>query len=180
MSSPTGHSGLRIVSSKRRMALSAEMFRPLARQAGLFDDELSWTVVFVVVPDLPEGVFGDVIRLAEPSFVFDLRLAPRFDLGSLNRERAFELFDRVGANYVDTTTPLMAGVNREEVLEMLVRRLPAAGLAAQRPVVFLLGRGESSLASPGEILSILGQSSRRLDVINVPQGEPVVFSGGPC
>jgi hypothetical protein len=88
------------------------MFRPQERQAGLFDDEGAWTIVFVSVPDLPEGVFGDIIRYAEPSFVFDLRLAPRFDMGSLNRERAFELFDRVRATYVDTTTPLMAGVKR--------------------------------------------------------------------
>ena len=169
MSSPTDRGGLRVVSSKRRIALSAEMFRPQERQAGLFDDEAAWTIVFVSVPDLPEGVFGDIIRYAEPSFVFDLRLAPRFDMGSLNRERAFELFDRVRATYVDTTTPLMAGVKREEVIEMLVRRLPDAGLAARRPVVFLLGRSESSLATPPEILSILGRSSHRLEIINVPQ-----------
>ena len=167
MSSPTERRGLRVVSSKRRITLSAEMFRPLERQAGLFDDP--WTIVFVSVPDHPEGVFGDIIRYAEPAFVFDLRLAPRFDMGSLNRERAFELFDRVHATYVDATTPLMAGIKREEVIELLVRQLPAAGLAPHRPVVFLLGRSESSLATPPEILSILGQSTRRLEIINVPQ-----------
>ena len=168
MSSPTESGGLRVVSSKKRMALSAEMFRPFQAQAGLFDEQCPWTIVFVSVPDLPEGAFGEIIRCAEPAFVFDLRLAPRFDMGRLNRERAFELFDRVSATYVDTTTPLMTGAKREEAIEMLVRRLPTGG---QRPVVFLLGRSESSLASRPEIRSILERSPRRLEIINVPQDD---------
>jgi len=168
MSSPE-RGGLRIVSSKRRTSLSAEMFRPKDSQQSLFDDECPWTIVFAHVPDLPEGAFVDLIRLSEPSFVFDLRLAPRFDIGALNRERAFELFDRAHATYVDTTTPLMGGANREEVIERLIRRMPTTGLDARRPVVFLLGRSESSLATQPEILSILGHSARRLEIINVPE-----------
>jgi hypothetical protein len=169
MSSPTERERLRVVSSKRRTALSAEMFRPAERQSTLFDDQSSWMIVFVCVPDLPEGAFGDLMRLSEPSFVFDLRLAPRFDLGSLNRVRAFELFDRFHATYVDTTTPLMKGAKREEVIEKLIRRLPTSGIEARRPIVFLHGRSESSLATPTEILNILGQSARRLEIINVPE-----------
>lgn len=171
MSSLMEHGGLRVVSSKRRTLLSAEMFRPAELQPSLFDNEAPWTIVFACVPDLPEGVFSEMVRLSEPSFVFDLRLAPRFDLGSLNRERAFELFDQVHATYVDATSPLMSGVNREEVIAMLIRRLPAAGIQARRPVVFLYGRSESSLATPPEILSILNHSDRRLVIVNVPESD---------
>jgi len=105
MSSPTESGGLRVVSSKKRMALSAEMFRPFQAQAGLFDEQCPWTIVFVSVPDLPEGAFGEIIRCAEPAFVFDLRLAPRFDMGRLNRERAFELFEKGGGNRDARETP---------------------------------------------------------------------------
>lgn len=171
MSSQPVSGGLRVVSSKRRRSLSAEMFRPTERQSSLFDDESPWMIVFACVPDLPEGAFSDLMRLSEPSFVFDLRLAPRFDIGSLNRARAFELFERVHATYVDTTTPLMTGAKREEVIERLIRQLPTTGVEARRPIVFLHGRSESSLATPTEILSILGQSARRLEIINVPEGD---------
>src|ERR1017187_5902621 len=171
MSNPAARGSLRVVSSKRRMALSAEMFRGAEPQPSLFDDESPWMIVFACVPDLPEGAFSDLMRLSEPSFVFDLRLAPRFDIGSLNRARAFELFERVHATYVDTTTPLMTGAKREEVIERLIRQLPTTGVEARRPIVFLHGRSESSLATPTEILSILGQSARRLEIINVPDGD---------
>jgi len=171
MSDLAQHRGLRVVSSKRRTSLSAEMFRPTERQSSLFDDEGPWIIVFACVPDLPEGAFSDLMRLSEPSFVFDLRLAPRFDIGSLNRARAFELFERIHATYVDTTTPLMTGATREEVIERLIRRLPTTGKEARRPIVFLHGRSESSLATPPEILSILSQSLRRLEIINVPDSD---------
>jgi hypothetical protein len=170
MSSQPPSGGLRLVSSKRRRSLSAEMFRPTEQQSSLFDDESPWMIVFACVPDLPEGVFGDLLRLSEPSFVFDLRLAPRFDIGTLNRARAFELFERFHSTYVDTTTPLMTGVKREDVIEKLIKQLSTAGKETRRPIVFLHGRSESSLATPSEILSILGQSARRLEVINVPEG----------
>jgi hypothetical protein len=147
------------------------MFRPTERQSSLFEDESPWMIVFACVPDLPEGAFGELVRLSEPSFVFDLRLAPRFDIGSLNRARAFEMFERVHATYVDTTSPLMTGAKREEVIEKLIRQLPTGGIEARRPIVFLHGRTESSLATPTEILSILGQSTRRLEIINVPDGD---------
>ncbi len=168
MFSQPGGGGLRVVSSKQRRSLTAEMFRPVERQSSLFDEESPWTIVFACVPDLPEGDFGELMRLSEPSFIFDLRLAPRFDIGSLNRARAFELFERVHATYVDTTTPFMTGAKREEVIEMLIRQLPTTGMEARRPIVFLHGRSESSLASPTEILSILRQSARSLEIINIP------------
>jgi hypothetical protein len=145
------------------------MFRPGQSQASLFGDR--WLVVFVCVPDLPDGVFTELMRYSEPSFVFDLRLAPRFDLGSLNRERAFELFDRVHATYVDATVPLMAGGDRERAIEMLIRRFPTAGADSRRPIMFLLGRADSSLASPAEILSLLNEADRDLEVVSLPASE---------
>ncbi len=171
MFSQSGGAGLRVVSSKQRRSLTAEMFRHAEHQSSLFDDGGSWTIVFACVPDLPEGDFSKLMCLSEPSFVFDLRLAPRFDIGSLNRARAFELFERVHATYVDTTTPLMNGAKREEVIERLIRQLPTSGIEARRPIVFLHGRVESSLATPTEILSILAQSARSIEIINVPDGD---------
>jgi hypothetical protein len=162
--------GLRIVASKKRVALSAELFKPKNPQASLFEDDASWTIVFISVSELPEGDFVNAIRYSEPCVVLDVRLAPRFDIGSLNRERVFDLFRSVQTVYVDSTSPLMHGESREFVIQRLVRHIPISGNAARRPIVFLLGRNEnSSIASRTELLSMLRQTERRLDVINIPE-----------
>ena len=166
MPSPLKQSGLRLVQAKRPFSIDTTLFKRAERQGSLFED--SWLVVLASVPDLPDNTFVDLIRCAEPALIFDLRLAPRFDFGTLNRERAFRLFEHVKATYVDATTPLMTGTNKEEVIRQLVERIASDGINVRRPVVFLLGRTESSLASEGEILSILGHMGRRLDVVNIP------------
>ncbi len=171
MPKPAEHGRLRIVSTRRRAEVSAELFRPAEQQSSLFDAEDPWLIVFACVPDLPEGAFRDLMRYSEPSFVFDLRLAPRFDIGTLNRQRVFEIFDRIHTVYVDTTTPLMGGADREQVIEQMMRKLPQKGSDARRPIVFLHSHGEGSLASPLEILSILKHSERRLHVVSVPESE---------
>lgn len=157
--------GLRVVASKRRLAISAELFRPENPQASLFDDD-GWLIVFINVSEISGDDFAKAIRYSDPSVVVDLRLAPRFDVGSLNRERAFELFRSVGTTYLDTSASLMSGESREEAIQRIIRRVPRGGRGT---VVFLLGRNDnSSVASRAEMLSLLSQSDKRLDVINIP------------
>jgi hypothetical protein len=127
-------------------------------------------IVFINVSELRGDDFADAIRYSEPSVVLDLRLAPRFDVGSLNRERAFELFHSIGTTYVDTTTPLMNGESREGAIQRIIRYIPTSGISARRTVVFLLGRNDqSSIASRSEMLALLCQSEKRLNVINIPE-----------
>lgn len=171
MPNPLNSRGLRIVPAKRQFSIDAALFRRVERQGSLFEEPDSWLVVLASIPDLPDNTFTELIRCSEPALIFDLRLVPRFDFGTLNRERAFELFERVKATYVDATTPLMTGSNKEEVIRLLIQRIALDGVNVRRPVVFLLGRAESSLASQNEILSILGHVGRRLDIVSIPTTE---------
>ncbi len=162
--------GLRVVASKRRLAIGAELFKPANPQASLFGDDGAWMIVFINVSELTGEDFSNAIRYSEPSVVIDLRLAPRFDIGSFNRERAFELFRVVKTTYVDTTAKLMNGESREVAIERMITHIPRNETSSRRTVVFLLGRNDnSSIASRAEILSFLAQSEKQLDVINIPE-----------
>jgi hypothetical protein len=162
--------GLRVVASKRRLAVSAELFRPENAQPSLFREEDTWMIVFINVSELRGDDFTNAIKYADPSVVLDLRLAPRFDIGSLNRERAFELFSSVKTRYVDATAPIMNGESREVAIQRIIRHIPIGSASSRGTVVFLLGRNDqSSIASQSEMLTLLGQSEKRLDVINIPE-----------
>jgi hypothetical protein len=157
-----GDRGLRVVASKRRLAICAELFRPENTQASLFGDDEAWLIVFINVSEVNGDDFTNAIRYSDPSVVLDLRLAPRFDVGSLNRERVFELFRSVKTTYVDTTAPLMNGESREVAIQRIITHIPKSE-GPRRTVVFLVGRNDrSSIASRSEMLSLLSQSEKGL------------------
>jgi hypothetical protein len=161
--------GLRIIASKQRLAISAELFARNNPQASLFGED-EWLIVFINVSEINADDFAKAIMYAEPCVVLDLRLAPRFDVGSLNRERVFELFHAAKTTYVDATTPLLNGDGREAAIQRILRHIPIDGVSGRKTVVFLVGRNDnSSIASRSEMLSLLGQSDKRLDVVNIPE-----------
>ncbi len=69
-------------------------------QRRLFAGESKSLLVFLDMSVATEGMFINVIRSGVLR-VFDLRVAPRFDLGQLNRGRVFELFDALRIDYFD-------------------------------------------------------------------------------
>lgn len=91
--------------------------------------------------------FIGLMTAAEPGFVGDLRLAPVFGMGVLNRRAAFELFEKVRATYVDATPPLMMGSGREVAVMQLAEWLRGAAVDLGWPIVFLLAQREISLVS---------------------------------
>jgi hypothetical protein len=64
----------------------------------------------------------------------------------------------------------MNGESREVALERIIGHIPRDVMATRKPLVFLVGRNDhSSIASRFEILTMLAQSEKRLDVMNIPE-----------
>jgi hypothetical protein len=87
---------------------------------------------------------GGVLR------VFDLRVAPRFDIGHLTRSRVFELFNRLSIDYFDIPGSL-------SVLSRYDVRLNPESVA---PVIFSKIR---ELKAPGPSLFLLENDKRAKD-----------------
>jgi hypothetical protein len=136
-------------------------------QVSLFADPKPGVVVFVRFSKVGEDEFVNVLRSAQPACIIDLRIAPRFDCGTLNRQAAFALFSEVNALYVDATTPMMMG----EKLEGAFRRLreTVANIDFRRPLVFLCGSDTGSIASDSQVLELLSSAGKPAkDVYTLP------------
>src|SRR5262249_51276333 len=131
-----------------------------APQTVLFPEPRSGIVVFVCFPAVQEQDFVDLILNAQPRFVIDLRVVTRFDVGRLNRRRAFELFEGVAAQYVDLTGTLLNGASREDVMHDFTELISSKRFSLYRPVVFLLSRPETSVATDDQILQRLADSGK--------------------
>src|SRR5688572_13373431 len=92
---------LRIVRPKDARPLAAEDFAPQTWQSNLFASTDPSQIIFVNVELLDERDFLTVLIASRMRFVIDLRQAPRFDIGSLNRRLVFGLFEKSAAKYID-------------------------------------------------------------------------------
>ncbi len=98
--------------------------------------------------------------------MIDLRLVPRFDVGRFDRARAFDLFDKLGSRYVDLTGILLDGASRDDVMRSFSQLLASSSFNLYRPVVFLLSRPETSVATEPEVLSALEASGKRAEQVS--------------
>ena len=138
-------------------------------QTSLFPKPKPGVVLFVLFPEIAEREFIEVIESSKPSYVFDLRLAPRFDIGRLNRQLAFDLFESAQARYVDLTIQMMAGSTKEVVQAKIRELLGSTSFNLSRPVVFLLGHSASSVATDSEILAALSDAGKEAsEVVQIP------------
>lgn len=158
----TSAARLKLIHSRdRNMAPSSMFLLPDAGpQASLFAEPKAGMIVFVQFQAINDAEFINVITNAQPSYVFDVRFAPRFDIGTLNRSAVFDLFDRVHTTYIDVTAPLMSTNEREKFLERLSELLSSGRVDLKRPIVFLLGNNSGSAASDEEILSLLSAAGK--------------------
>jgi hypothetical protein len=160
---------LQLVYSRNRRGIEASRFQSdeVGTQGTLFPSIKPGVAVFVRFPSVEGDEFAEVLRMAQPSYVFDLRIAPRFDVGSLNRRAAFAIFDEVNATYFDATAPLMMGEQREIAIERFKEAIAKNDF--QRPLVFLFGSGKGSFISDKEVLSILASAGKPAsDLVDFP------------
>ncbi len=149
--------------------LSTFSLHDVGPQASLFAEPKPGMIVFVQFQAINDAEFVNVITNAQPSHVFDIRLAPRFDIGILNRGAVFDLFDKVHTTYIDVTAPLMSNNEPEKFLERLSELLRSGRVDMKRPIVFLLGNSSGSAASDSEILSLLSAAGKDAqEVLVVP------------
>jgi hypothetical protein len=162
---------LTLIPGRKRMPVTVDAFRSLPQgpQATLFPESRPGVVVFVCFPDVEEEEFISLLADARPSYVIDLRIVPRFNVGRLNRERVFDLFDSVNTRYLDLTGILLNGASRADVMRSFSDLLSSGTFNLFRPVVFLLSRPETSVATDAEILDALSASGKEAqEVVQVP------------
>ncbi len=162
---------LTLIPGRRRVSIEESAFQPIETgpQSVLFAETRPGIVVFVCFPDVEEREFVSLLQNARPSFVIDLRIVPRFDVGRLNRDRAFDLFESMNTRYIDLTGILMSGATREDVMQSFDELLSRSSFNLCRPVIFLLSRPESSLATDTEVLHAMAASGKQAkEVMQVP------------
>lgn len=114
--------------------------RRAARPSVPMDDRL--LLGFVDTSRVSELAFVTIMSRLRPAWVFDLRPVPYFNIGRLNRKRAFELFRSSSASYRDVAGSLRmverndASLNSGVVAEFLSKALTTRPLHA--PVVVLV------------------------------------------
>jgi hypothetical protein len=76
-------------------------FAPAVWQSTLFAGSNQNLLALIDLNSIEEADFLTLLLAAKPRFMIDLRVLPLFDLGSMNRKRAFELFEKTGTKYFD-------------------------------------------------------------------------------
>jgi hypothetical protein len=158
--------GLRLVPKQERAAAD---FSRVGLQRSLFGiRDGTLTAVFTCIPNIEDSTFIDLIKCADESTILDLRRVPRFDIGRLDRTRAFQLFENAQATYIDATSPPTSGAREEDVAQRVTTRICELIDNVRGTLIFLFGKNETSLLSMKDVLAILENTDRKFEVINIP------------
>jgi hypothetical protein len=122
---------------------------PEAVESAHHADDEGILLGFVSMSSLSESDdgFRTILTRIQPSWVFDLRPAPYFNIGQLNRIRAFDLFSSLRATYRDVAGRLRitdrkdASLNSGAVARYIAEALSTRSWRA--PVVVLVDDRES-------------------------------------
>jgi len=152
------------------MEVSPKDFQEPKSQGMLFPLPRYGLLILMRFPDITEEEFRETLEYAKPSFVLELRASPRFDIGRLNRQLAFQVFQAQNAAYMDLTSSLMGKIDREAVLGSLNKFLHMFRPSFDRPVMLLVNRIESDAHFLKNILStIASYNSSATEIYEVPR-----------
>jgi hypothetical protein len=161
---------LHLVLSPKREGITSEDFQELGPQGVLFPLPRRGLLIFIHFPDVTEEEFRDTLEHARPAFILELRASPRFDIGRLNRQVAFQSFQKHNAVYLDLTSSLMGKVDAEAILSSLRRFLDTTRPSFDRPIAFLMHRMECDSDFMRRVLEIVtGFDSAASEVYEVPR-----------
>lgn len=166
---------LRLVEKSEAKPLTREDFVRPAWQNTLFAAEQP-ELLILDFQRVTEVDFLAVLTDARPRYVFDLRLVPRFDLGSLNRRLVFSLFAQSATRYVDLSADrgnkkerddhLKANVLANELRRTIVSPTSAIG----RPILFVVDEPQFEETYISAFVSGLpSPNDNGWDVLRVPQ-----------
>lgn len=136
-----------VIRTPLRKRIEIDDLLEFAHQADLFPRPKKGLLVFVYFPDVTEQEFRTVLMYSKPGQVLELRSAPRFDIGSLDRQIAFQLFSEQGSTYIDLTSSSMGLSCQDTLLNSLRSYLTNSRLSAERPVMILMNSADSSNVS---------------------------------
>jgi hypothetical protein len=159
-----------IVRSPKRMEVSPKDFQDPKSQGMLFPLPRYGLLIFMHFPDITEEEFRETLEYSKPSFVLELRASPRFDIGRLNRQLAFQAFQSQNTTYMDLTSSLMGKIDRDAVLGSLHKFLHRFKPSFDQPVMLLLNRIESDERFLKNILAtITAFNSSATEIYEVPR-----------
>lgn len=82
--------------------------RELKVQYALFPEGNPYSIVCVVPSLLDETEFLDIFNEVHPRYVLDMRRVPRFDIGTLNREKMFSTYFSNELTYLDMENDIVS------------------------------------------------------------------------
>jgi hypothetical protein len=136
-------------------------------QHSLFPSEKSRSVVFVCFPDVTEGEFVAALEQTKPAVVVELRKAPRFDVGKMNRHLAFEMFRRQGSLYIDLNWD---NKHSDEQLLSRIRKTIVSNQQTGRPIMFLVSVAQGQCSPLSEsIVECFKGTDETWEIHQVPQ-----------
>lgn len=112
-------------------AVHADDFAPSSWQSTLFAESNPKLLAFLRLDQIEEKDLLTVLIGAKLKCAIDLRIAPRFDVGNLNRKLVFGLFEQTGTQYIDVCGQLGITDRRDARLnplllsEFVAKQLPA-------------------------------------------------------
>lgn len=156
MKDQSKRTNLRLVGTPHRVPVQKSDFVEPGPQTGLFPRLKAGLLIFVFFPDVTEQEFREAIEFSQPSLVMELRRAPRFDIGHLNRREAFQVFANHHSMYVDLTSESMGKLfDGDDIVSSVTQFWQVKRPAFDRPIMFLLDRSESAPTVTSRILHAL-------------------------
>lgn len=162
---------LEIVRTPQRDQVQADDFIEANCQANLFPSPKRGLLILVYFPDVTDEEFRNVLRQAKPALILELRTAPRFDIGTLDRSSAFKLFLDQESKYIDLSSKSMGAANEYKLVGDLESFLKNSSLSVERPIMILLNRPSSISDSVSKKIraSVLSALPEIRDVFELPR-----------
>lgn len=143
---------LQLVKRPQRVPLDENEFLDHASQGLLFPIPRKDLLIFVVFPLVTEDDFKKALELSRPTYILELRRSPRFDIGQLNRRRAFSWFEAIHSRYYDLPSALSQVAPNDDPMGLVSSFLKRPGATVAGPVMILVsqtatasGAGEPNL-----------------------------------
>lgn len=144
MSDEERRAGFKRIRKPQRVAPTEDQFVEPASQGLLFPVPSQDLLVFVVFPLANEEDFTRPLEYARPVAILELRRSPRFDVGRLNRQLAFQWFESIHSRYYDLPPMLgSADASTADPVQMVARFLNESGNQVNGPVMILLSHAHA-------------------------------------
>jgi hypothetical protein len=167
MTDQTKRPNLRLVETPHRAPINENDLLEPGPQTGLFPSIKPGLLVFVFFPHVAEQEFRDTVEYSQPAFVMELRRAPRFDIGLLNRCEAFQIFAHHHSMYVDLTSGSMGKFDGDDIISSITEYLRVKRPTFDRPIMFLLDRVDSAHTLTNQVLEAVKPSAS--EICEVPR-----------